>query len=283
MPASNAILDRPGFRTPTDPHIKIWRYINFAKYVAFLETSALYFSRVDRFKDPWEGAISPANIELLRSMIDTSGLPGGFDQWKKGYLAQQEQQRKWIYVNSWHMNEVESAAMWELYGQRNEAIAIQSTYEKLANSLPAEVENLGQFSPEDNTAELEFFSPQILVGEVQYVDYVQEAIPELSVATTSMYKRASFEHERELRAVIAGLPPATKASPTGELGVARYDLKNLEMGRLVKVSVESLVEKVVVAPQAEAWFRELVEKVSVKYGVNEQRIDRSSLYDKPVY
>src|SRR5215204_5819254 len=97
-----------------------------------------------------------------------------------------------------------------------------------------------------------------------------------------MFKRASFEHERELRAVIPGIPPATKASPTGEPGHIRLDLVNKENGRPVKVSIKELVEKVVVAPQAPAWFGELVENVSVKYGLHRQYIDRSSLYDKPI-
>ena len=35
-------------------------------------------------------------------------------------------------VNCWHINEHESAAMWDLYLKSNEGIAIQSTYQKLA-------------------------------------------------------------------------------------------------------------------------------------------------------
>jgi hypothetical protein len=39
------------------------------------------------------------------------------------------------YLNCWHLNDYESAAMWDIYQRNNDAIAIQSTYTKLCNSL----------------------------------------------------------------------------------------------------------------------------------------------------
>ena len=38
-------------------------------------------------------------------------------------------------INCWHMNDFESEAMWKLYLKSNEGIAIQSTYQRLIDSL----------------------------------------------------------------------------------------------------------------------------------------------------
>ncbi len=43
--------------------------------------------------------------------------------------------REIILINSWHYNEYESAAMWDLYSQANAGIAVQSTYRKLRDSF----------------------------------------------------------------------------------------------------------------------------------------------------
>ena len=43
---------------------KIWRYMDFTKFVNLLDTESLFFCRADRFYDKWEG-IFP------KKMIDT--------------------------------------------------------------------------------------------------------------------------------------------------------------------------------------------------------------------
>jgi hypothetical protein len=171
------------------------------------------------------------------------------------------------------MNEVESAAMWDLYGRRHEAIAIQSTYTRLVNCLPAEVpakpRTISYVMPEVFASPTTAPVAPVFVGEVQYVDYEERgSINDIIFQNSSMYKRSSFAHERELRAVI---PTASAAEPPYETGL------------LVKISIQDLIEKVVVAPQAEVWFGKVVEDVSEKYGISKQYIDRSTLYDKPVY
>jgi hypothetical protein len=49
-----------------------------------------------------------------------------------------EHRRKLVssyFVNCWHMNEHESAAMWRLYSQADEAICVQSTFARLADAV----------------------------------------------------------------------------------------------------------------------------------------------------
>ena len=49
------------------------------------------------------------------------------------------------------------------------------------------------------------------LGKVKYIDYDSEKIPEDDLLSPYLHKRNSFEHEREVRAIIQHIPP--EASP----------------------------------------------------------------------
>ena len=56
--------DHPVFAAPENPAIPIWRYMDFTKYVAMLESRALFFGRADLLGDAFEGSISKTTITL---------------------------------------------------------------------------------------------------------------------------------------------------------------------------------------------------------------------------
>jgi hypothetical protein len=197
------------FKEPSNPEIKIWRYMDFAKYVSFLESSALWFSRADKLGetfegklgDPYEGDISKATLAARLGRFASVGLLDAPDEYLEPMVQHHRNKintyREWTYINSWHMNERESAAMWSLYARTNEAVAIQSTYARLRDCLPSNV-YAGEVSSEEFPGERLDEPTQIYVGEVRYIDYETEPIPEANVFWPFIHKRRSFEHEREL-------------------------------------------------------------------------------------
>ncbi|MFA5394153.1 MAG: DUF2971 domain-containing protein [Candidatus Ratteibacteria bacterium] len=224
-----AKIGHPCFESPPDPSIKIWRYINFTEYVAFLQTQSLYFARSDRFEDPYEGATSYANIVLRPIIYKGKNLPE--TAFKK--ISQfAEWIREWTFINCWHMNEHESSAMWKLYTHTEEVLTIQSTFEKLQRCLPA----------------------SCFLGIVKYIDYEKDWMPEDNLLWRFVHKRKSFEHEKEVRAVIQEYP--TKELPNNEKEI-QVGLSNNERGRLVKVECEALVEQIFISPTASEWFGQL--------------------------
>ena len=40
--------EHKAYRTPKDENAKIWRYMDFTKFVSMLDKSALFFTRVDK-------------------------------------------------------------------------------------------------------------------------------------------------------------------------------------------------------------------------------------------
>src|SRR3990172_7066486 len=194
------------FIAPKNPNIKIWRYMDFTKYLSFLEKRALFFTRSDKFDDPYEGSTTQANV-TNRSTVYKNASPSWLEQWSLW-------SRQWTYINCWHMNEYESAAMWSLYAKTNEAIAIQSTYQRLFDCLP----------------------PKTYVGKVHYIDYDKDWLPEGNTFFPYVHKRKSFEHEQELRAVIQEIP-LNESGGFDKLKV------NPESGRVINVDAQNLAEK----------------------------------------
>ena len=256
MPAEK---NHPIFREPNDPNVKIWRYMDFTKFVSLLECRSLYFARADLFEDTFEGSLSRATFTWRAGLYEGLWLdPKELEKLSKA----REKLRKQIFLNCWHMNARESAAMWKLYARSNEAVAIQSTYQLLHSCLP------------ENT----------YVGQVQYIDYEEDYLAEDHEFRPYMHKRMSFEHERELRAMIY-IP---SDDPNRYLSIAVKDREARvgepvgDVGRAVTVNLNALIERVYVAPTCPAWFTDLVLKIMNKYELNTPLI-KSALDAKPMF
>src|SRR4051794_23331256 len=98
--------------------------MDFAKYVALLQSRSLYFARADQFDDPFEGA-SPQTKVAQRSQWYSAPEWQTENGSKAVAMMPQiyESSRRWTYISCWHANEMESAAMWRLYARSHEAIA----------------------------------------------------------------------------------------------------------------------------------------------------------------
>jgi hypothetical protein len=112
--------------------------MDFTKFVSLISSGSLFFCRADLFKDPFEGSYSKANVALRPQVY--KGMP---EEQLGKMMAQMARFAKWVrewtYINCWHTNEYESAAMWDLYAKTNEAVAIETSYGKLKNVLPENV------------------------------------------------------------------------------------------------------------------------------------------------
>ena len=249
MPAES---DHPCFIAPEDKDIKIWRYMDFTKFVSLLETGCIFLSRVDEFEDPYEGATSHANAEIRPHVYKENGIPEEALQQMSKFM---EWTRSWTYVNCWHMNTAESAAMWKLYAQTDEAVAIQSTYAKLHKNLEKDT----------------------YVGVVNYIDYEKDWLPEGNGFWPYVHKRKSFEHEKELRVLIQQLPSQEEPGKGFD-----YSRVNSEFSKSIKVELKDLIENVYVSPAAPSWFFEVVAGVAQRYGYDFE-VKQSNLAREPVF
>jgi hypothetical protein len=171
----------PTCNQPPDFNISVWRYMDFTKFVSMLIKRGLFFSRLDRLGDPFEGSFPKLNTQDEFQPVDPSILdPEAFIKSMKGLRQCIKHMRQWVYANCWYMSEYESAAMWSLYARTEEAICIRSTFTKLQKQLP------------DNAS----------LRCVNYIDYNNDTLPTSDEIWPFAQKRLSFEHEKEVRALI---------------------------------------------------------------------------------
>src|SRR6202035_3703874 len=208
----------------------IWRYMDFTRFVAMLEHRGLYFTRADLLGDPFEGTFTPGSIDAL-----TAQMPeGNVQPWSEIVRTL----RNKSYVTCWHESPHESAALWRLYG---DSLAIQSTHGRLRHFLPPDLYD---------------------IARVQYINYEKDYPDIYYSAGALLFKRSSFAHEREIRAIMQTF------TYEGDTLIA-YEPPNLP-GDYAVGNLDELIEAVVVAPGTPAWRRELVFKVGRKYGLDIQ-------------
>ena len=238
--------------------------MDFTKFVSLLEKEQLFFAKADKLGDPFEGSYPKENVqqrainyqnrlEQIPNYIRRDLHIGSGDKAVSQFF---KKLRKCIFINSWHESQHESAAMWKLYLKSNEGIAIQSTFGRLKDCFKQS-------------------TPDIYIGEVHYRDYMTEKIPENNFFAPFLHKRKSFEHEKELRALVLeysktkdGLPNLSKPDYSDGVGIP--------------VDLEKLIDKVYVAPGNPKWFLELVKSVTRKYSLNKP-VMQSALDTKPLY
>lgn len=248
------------YEIPSDQS-KLWRYMDFTKFVSMLSLKGLYFARADCFQDVYEGAKGTKKNKVKWDQFylnffkeSIMNPPEGceviytddeIEVQAEKLLCDLEKgginRKKWTFINCWHENSNESEAMWKLYSSYLEnAIAIRTTYKSL-------YESLGR-------------NPSINIGRVKYLNYQKNFA---GVNDSFWCKRNSFVHEKEVRAII-------------------FDMQHLEKGKVISCDLSQLLEEVFVSPSAPNWFGELVNDVIDKYGLSIQ-VSPSELIQEPFF
>ena len=234
--------------------------MDFTKFVSLLEKRALFFARADQLGDPFEGATPINNIKSRYASL-------------KSELSEKEilmyehlrvELRRFTLISCWHESSHESEAMWKVYSSANSGIAIKTNFDSFVASFITD--------------------EQMHLGKVKYIDYDSENIPEDDLLSPYLHKRKSFEHEREVRAMIQRIPP--EASPenlpnflTGEIPM----WPNIcDVGIYYEVDLNLLIQEVIIDPSAPDWLLDLVSSVADRYDL-QAAIKKSHLAALPTW
>lgn len=200
----------------------VWKYLDLSKFLDMLLSKRLFMSRSDKFEDQYEGTFSEPTFEEIKKIAANN--PKFLDYYKS--------HREKVVISSWHINEYESFAMWQIFTKNNEGLAIQSTIGRLKKSL----------EPERKT--------QQYIGEVNYIDYKKEYIPFDDSFFPFLFKRKSFQYEREVRIIS---------------DVSSDNLK-INDGLKIDVDINQLIERIYIHPKSENWYKNLVIELVEKLG-----------------
>ena len=231
------------FHDPLPPQATLWRYMDFTKFVSLLEGDALFFARADKFGDPFEGALP---IDRTPQYADLA------DEEVSKYKYLRAELRRFTLISCWHESVHESDAMWKIYSSANSGIAIKTTCDAFVRSFRVE--------------------EQIHLGKVRYIDHENEDIsaPRDNWLSPYFYKRNSFAHEQEVRAIIQHVPnephPDDLPDPlTREKLPIWQDI--CDHGMTYEVDLNELIQEIVVDPSAPDLLLHLVHLVAKRYGL----------------
>ena len=218
--------------TLPDDNTVIWKYLDLSKFLDMLLSKQLFMSRSDKFEDQYEGTFSEPTFEEIRKI--SADNPKFLDFYKS--------HREKVTISSWHINEYESFAMWQIFTQNTEGLAIQTTIGRLKKALEQE-KKTEQF-----------------IGEVNYIDYKKEFIPFEDNFFPFLFKRKSFQYEREIRIVS---------------DMSKKEMR-IDNGLKVDVDINEMIEKIYIHPKSENWYKKLVIELVSKLGFD-FKIEKSDL------
>lgn len=217
-----------------DDSLVIWRYMDFASLYALLQSKSLFFRRLDKYTDQYEGALPDEVISYL------------IDSWSSFPLFSKEDSQKMVddfcsrlrgfntgtLCNSWVLNEKEVYAMWKIYLRgSSEGVAIRTTVGKLRNALS------------DNDIDFTLAKVSYDVLSWLITDY----------RTLATYKSKPYSYESELRVLVYN------QFEQDTIPIDIHPKKPLyENGHAYNVLLEELISQVYVSPFAGHWFQDVV-------------------------
>jgi hypothetical protein len=228
----------------------LWRFLDFTKFVSMLKERTLFFTRADQFADPFEGAKGLLKNKHTWDAFYLGFFAGAISNPPEGMVCEKsadeiavdakrllndmdrggQRDMETTYINCWHENSYESEAMWKLYtSAQDQGIAIRTTFDRLYRSLGR--------------------NPDIDIGRVSYIDFENRFV---GINESFWYKRRSFEHEREVRAIVR--------SRNQESGLGIHQPTDLT----------KLVSRVHVSPMSPRWFKDLDIDVMKIYGLKKR-------------
>jgi hypothetical protein len=217
---------------PEDNNTVVWKYLDLSKFLDMLLSQQLFMSRSDKFEDQYEGTFSEPTFEEIKKIAAN----------KPEFLDYYKSHREKVVISSWHINEYESFAMWQIFTKNNEGLAIQSTIGRLKEAL----------QPENRVEQY--------IGNVNYIDYKKEYIPFDNAFFPFLFKRKSFQYEREVRIIT---------------DVSSHNI-SVNEGIKINVDLNQLIEKIYIHPKSENWYKKLVIELVSKLNFNIE-IEKSDL------
>lgn len=247
----------------------VWKFMDLEKFESMLKNKSLFFAKPSAFIDPLEGSYSKFDVDTFEEKYSVSNLTS------REYMKKIQD---FSAISCWHMNDYESAGMWDLYLSGKDGIAIKTNYKNLLKSI--------------NDLRYLVFS-----GAQQYIDFKTQ-MTSRNIYDTLFYKRKSFSHENELRLMIIasrldqeylqhlyyldGVPEYAWEQRIEEMEVKSYEFSN-DKGNFVSCDLNKLLEEIYISPNSKPEVVERVKRLVAKYNLSEKVVNQSDLYHDYIY
>jgi hypothetical protein len=244
------------FPQPPNKGIRVWRYLDLAKFIWLLDRRKLFLPRLDSLEDPHEGSVTE-KLALAYERFIRTFVPECAEKDLQSLSQYGRDLRKASYVSCWRMSNIDSHAMWRIYCGADQGVAIQTTYEKLASSIT---------------------DSEMHIGFVRYIDYDENwfskgnFIPSLEKSSfyRIMHKWREFCYEEEVRIVRILYDPYLRLKTDGPDGIH------------MDWNLEEVIEHIYIHPYAPTFYFDAVNAVVRKFTPDlESRVQWSNMNSRP--
>ena len=207
----------------------IWRYMSLDKFLSLLNDKQLYFARHDKFNDLKEAMRSDLDLKLYDKYVEGISETIKNDPFGCGF------------INCWIIENFDLYLMWRSYSSLDKGIAIKSSIGNLIDSLDSKDKR------------------SIFISDVEYMDYITGFTFDKYGGSENdlarfFCKRENFKQEKELRAVYYDYE-------------MRLDSKKAPDGLKFKVSLNTLIDEIWIAPNATKEFEKNIKEIVRKHGI----------------
>jgi hypothetical protein len=154
------------FQPVVNSEYRIAKYLDLAKFISLLQRQSLFFCRMDKLEDQFEGTVPKNSRKRLEKWFIKSNESAFYDEpipaneiskHVDEIIMSHESQRSLVCLDCWTKFQGESAALWKIYSDSGKGIMIKSSTDNLKASLGRAKEN-------------------IRISEVRYIDYDVDTI-----------------------------------------------------------------------------------------------------------
>lgn len=236
----------------------IVKYLDLTKFISLLQNKSLFFCRLDKLEDQFEGITSKPNFEQrVKWYKHTRDVDKYFsveltdeailESVKKMYES--EKRKKSINcINCWNKYDGESVALWKIYSNFGNGIMIKSKISNLIKSLSESKE-------------------EINLSEIHYLDYDTEVMPDGNAMYPLIHKQKAYSYENEIRLIHQVNHTAWQYD---------WSKEKINEGIFINADINELIDEIIIGPFSPKWMTGLVQDISTKYSL-EKPITHSKL------
>ncbi len=233
-----------------DSNYKIVKYLDLTKFISLIHKKALFFCRLDKLEDHFEGTTSKAThekrLELSKHRLPLSHK---FKQMTPDEVIldidediKAEKKLKALNcVSCWNKGDSESAALWKIYSDFHKGIMITSSVSKMVDSFKKTNEKIN-------------------LSEINYINYEKDLMPYGNIMYPVIHKHSAYNFEDEVRLI-----------HTVDFGAGLvYDWTKEEIsgGKYIDVNLDILIDKIIISPYSPKWYLDIIQDLCYKYGLN---------------
>ena len=233
-----------------ETNYKLVKYLNLTKFISLLQRNSLFFCRLDKLEDKFEGITAKPNLtariswrHYLRDEIKYFEKNISDEEIIKNVESLYDLEKKiknLNCVNCWNKGEEESVALWKIYSDFSQGIMIKSSVSQLEEALKQTEE-------------------KILLSEIHYLDYEREEMLDGNTMWPIIHKHLAYSYESEVRLVFE----------VDQVNwIHDWSKEEVPEGVFIKLDIDKLIDEIIIGPHSPEWFLKLVREISYKYGLN---------------